>query len=312
LHDGQLPQLRKLMRQLVADYDDHIAWFQTPMALPLLQELQPRLVVADCSDGLPACGPWQRQLQQREQALLQIADLVFTGGPGLHRAKCASHPNAHRIMPSVDASHFIRALDRANSHPAHREIPGPRLGFYGAIDERLDMQLIRQVAAAHPQWHIVLAGPVIGIDWTALPRAANIHYLGPQPYEALPHCLAGWDVCLLPFALNEATRFINPVETLEYMAAELPIVSTPLADIAELYSDVVYLANDGAQFIAACEKALLEPAQERLQRIRKMRRLVSSTSWEQAAQSVHALIEAAPHSSHALTARGRTAPAISA
>jgi protoporphyrinogen oxidase/glycosyltransferase involved in cell wall biosynthesis len=293
-HDDQLPQLRKLMRQLVADYDDHIVWFYTPMALPLLQECHPRLVVYDCMDELAAFKNAPKQLLQRENAVLKIADIVFTGGPSLYRAKRERHPNVHCFSSSVDVAHFVQALDRTNSHPAHRNIPGPRLGFYGVIDERFDAELIGKLADAHPQWQIVLVGPVIKVDPASLPQRPNIHYLGQQSYQALPHFLAGWDVCLLPFALNESTRFISPTKTLEYMAAELPIVSTPVADVADLYSDIVYIAADPSQFIAACEAALLESIEQRAQKVEKMRAVVASTSWDKTAQSMHVLLETTP------------------
>lgn len=289
-HDDHLPHLQKLLRQLVRDYSDHIAWFYTPMALPLLQELQPRLVVYDCMDALASFKNAPRQLLQRESALLKVADIVFTGGQSLYRAKRDRHPNVHCFPSSVDAVHFEQALDRANSHPAHRDIPGPRLGFYGVIDERFDAELIAKVADAHPQWQIVLVGPVMKIDPEALPRRSNIHYLGQQPYEALPQFLAGWDVCLLPFALNESTRFISPTKTLEYMAAELPIVSTPVADVADAYSDIVAIADDAPSFIAACEAALLAAPQQQAERVGKMRKVLASTSWDRTVEQMRELL----------------------
>jgi UDP-galactopyranose mutase len=292
-HDDQLPQMRKLMRQLAADYEDHIVWFYTPMALPLLQELHPRLVVYDCMDELASFKNAPKQLLQRENAVLKMADLVFTGGPSLYRAKRERHPNVHCFPSSVDVMHFAQALDRTNSHPAHKDIPGPRLGFYGVIDERFDTELIAQLADAHPQWQIVLVGPVVKIDPAALPKRDNIYYLGQQPYKALPYFLAGWDVCLLPFALNESTRFISPTKTLEYMAAELPIVSAPVTDVVDLYQDIVYIAADAPQFVAACEAALLESAEHRAQTVEKMRAVVSSTSWDSTVEKMHALIGAA-------------------
>ncbi|RZI40254.1 glycosyltransferase [Herbaspirillum sp. HC18] len=292
-HDDHLPHLQKLLRQLVRDYDDHIAWFTTPMALPLLQELHPRLVVYDCMDEPAAAGPAPKQLPQRESALLKAADLVLTGGPGMYRARRERHPNVHCLPCSVDAGHFVPALDRANSHPAHKDIPGPRLGFYGVIDERIDAELIGKVADAHPQWQVVLAGPVT-VDPAGLPQRPNIHYLGRHPYEALPQLLAGWDVCLLPFALNESTRFINPVETLEYMAAELPIVSTPVADVAETCGGVVSIAGDARAFIAACEAALLAPPEEHEARIVKMRKMLASMSWDATVEALRSLLQTTP------------------
>ena len=293
-HDDHLPHLHKLLRQLVRDYDDHIAWFYTPMALPLLQELHPRLVVYDCMDELASFKNAPKQLLQRESALLKAADLVFTGGQSLYRSKRDRHPNVHCFPSSVDTAHFVHALDRANSHPAHRDIPGPRLGFYGVIDERFDVALIEKLADAHTQWQIVLVGPVVKIDPASLPQRANIHYLGQQPYEALPHFLAGWDVCLLPFAMNESTRFISPTKTLEYMAAELPIVSTPVIDVAETYSDIVAIAADAPAFIAACEAALLASPDAHARKVEQMRRVLAATSWNTTVQNMRTLLESTP------------------
>jgi len=293
-HDDQLPQLRKMVRQLTTDYPEHIVWFYTPMALPLLQELHPRLVVYDCMDKLAAFKNAPKQLVQRENAVLKIADIVFTGGPSLYRAKCDRHPNVHCFPSSVDVVHFTQALDRTNSHPAHRSIPGPRLGFYGVIDERFDVELVASVADAHPRWQIVLVGPIVKIDPQVLPTRPNIHYLGQQPYQALPHFLAGWDVCLLPFAINDSTRFISPTKTLEYMAAELPIVSTSITDVANLYGAVVSIASDTASFITACEEALLLTPESRTDKIFMMRKIVESTSWESTALHMHKLLSAIP------------------
>jgi UDP-galactopyranose mutase len=291
-HDDQLPQLRQLVRQLVSDHDDHMVWFYTPMALPLLQELQPRAVIYDCMDELSAFRNAPKQLLQRESGLLKVADIVFTGGPSLYRAKRDRHANVHCFPSSVDVTHFKTALDRTNSHPLHKDIPGPRLGFYGVIDERFDAELIARVADAHPQWQIVLVGPVVKVDPASLPQRDNVHYMGQQPYAALPNFLAGWDVCLLPFALNDSTRFISPTKTLEYMAAELPIVSTPVADVKDIYSDIVYIAEDSVAFISACEAALLESQEQRAEKIERMRKTVSSTSWAATAGKMRELLEA--------------------
>lgn len=292
-HDDQLPVLQLLLKQ-VTPADDPIVWFYTPMALPLLQQLQPRLVVYDCMDELAAFKNAPKQLLQRETALLARADLVFAGGPSLYRAKCERHSNVHCFPSSVDVVHFEQALDRTNSHPAQRDINGPRLGYYGVIDERLDIKLIAQLAAAHPQWQIILVGPVLKIDPATLPQRQNIHYFGQQSYKTLPLFLAGWDVCLLPFALNEATQFISPTKTLEYMAAELPIVSTPIADVALLYSDIVSVAADAPAFIAACEAALLATEEEKAKKVSRMREIVSSTSWDATAQQMHELLKDLP------------------
>jgi UDP-galactopyranose mutase len=305
-HDNQIPLLQPLLAGLVPPGEQPIAWFYTPMALPLLQQLNASLVVYDCMDELAAFKKPPRQLLQRESALLNLADLVFAGGPSLYEAKRERHANVHCFPSSVDVGHFAQALERTNSHPAQQHIGHPRLGFYGVIDERFDIALITALADAHPEWQVVLVGPVYKIDPASLPQRPNLHYLGQQPYEALPYFLAGWDVCLLPFALNEATRFISPTKVLEYMAAELPSVSTPIVDVAQPYGHVVAIADGGAEFIAACESALaMAPARAAALR-ESMREIVAGTSWEVTVDAMRALLAAtAPHP----VAAGFVAPA---
>ncbi len=304
--DDQLPQLRRLLRAFLeregyalADEhrspsaQDYLAWFYTPMALPLLQELAPRAVVFDCMDELSAFKDAPRQLLQRENALMAVANVVFTGGRSLFRIKRSRHPNVHCFPSSVDRAHFAQALDRKYAHPALDAIPHPRLGFFGVIDERLDVELIGRVADARPDWQIVLVGPVVKIDLNILPRRSNIHYFGQQTYADLPRFLAGWDLCLLPFALNESTRFISPTKTLEYMAAELPIVSTPITDVAELYSGIVEFASDADEFIAACLHLLEEDNVSKKRRVEAMQRVVAQTSWDETVRHMRPLLEAA-------------------
>jgi len=291
-HDDHLLHLQKLVRETAAEHDNPIVWFYTPMALPLLQEVpHARLVVYDCMDELSAFKNPPRQLIQREKALMQMADIVFTGGPSLYEAKRDLHPNVHCFPSSVDVAHFSRALDRSISHAAHDAIPGPRLGFFGVIDERFDAELLAKIADEHPQWQLVMVGPVVKIDPNSLPQRPNIHYLGQQSYSDLPSFVAGWDVCLMPFAMNDATRFISPTKMLEYMAAELPIVSTPIRDVAVPYGDVVAIGHDAPSFIAACRSALSADEQEKQKRVEKMRKVVSSTSWDSTALNMRDLLE---------------------
>ncbi|MES2822518.1 MAG: NAD(P)-binding protein [Pseudomonadota bacterium] len=291
-HDDQLPELEPLIAELTPAEEHPIAWLYTPMALPLLKNLEAEMVVYDCMDELSAFQNAPKQLVTRERALLSIADIVFTGGPSLHQSKRNLNPNVHCFPSSVDAVHFEQALDRCNGHPAQANIHQPRLGFYGVIDERLDLELITALADSNPTWQIVLVGPVIKIDPTSLPERINIHYLGQQPYQALPQFLAGWDVCLLPFALNDATRFISPTKVLEYMAAELPIVSTAIKDVVGPYGDIVAIAYNAQEFIAACAAALSTSPQQKKVMAEKMRGIVTGTSWEQTANNMIQLMEA--------------------
>jgi UDP-galactopyranose mutase len=213
-------------------------------------------------------------------------DLVFTGGPSLYKAKCDRHPNVHCFPSSVDAAHFGKARNTALDHAGQSRLPRPRLGFFGVIDERIDLALLDKMARERPEWQLIMVGPVTKIDPSELPRHANLHYLGQQTYDQLPAFLAGWDVCLLPFAQNESTRFISPTKTLEYMAAEKPIVSTPITDVAEPYGDIVYIGASADEFIAACDLALNQTAEQFNQRLAGMRKVLRNTSWDMTARAM--------------------------
>ena len=292
-HDKQLPYLNSLLEKLVLDENlqEYVAWFYTPMALPLLQSIQPRSIIYDCMDELSASLNAPRQLLQRETALLKAADLVFTGGPSLYNAKKDRNPNVHCFSSSVDAAHFAQACRPEIESELQKSLPHPRLGFFGVIDERINLELIHDLATAHPEWQIIMVGPVVKISPDTLPQQPNIHYFGQQDYSQLPRFLAGWDVCLLPFARNEATRFINPTKTLEYMVAERPIVSTPITDVAQPYGEIVYLADTSPAFIDACEDALLATPDQQDIRIEKMRGVLSRTSWDATVKAMSALID---------------------
>jgi UDP-galactopyranose mutase len=287
----QMPYLNTLVQKLMADegIEEYVIWMYTPMAMPLAQELSPRAVVFDVMDELSAFKFAPVELIEREEALMRWADVVFTGGPSLFRAKQHRHDNIHCFPSSVDTAHFRQALTCADA-PDQATLPHPRLGFYGVIDERMDLDLLDVMATAHPEWQIVMVGPVAKVEEADLPHHPNIHYMGQRKYEQLPSYLAGWDVCLLPFARNDSTRFISPTKTVEYMAAEKPIVSTPITDVAEPYGDIVYLGSTPQEFITACEQALASTPEEREEMFLKMRRVLETTSWDTTVEAMEELI----------------------
>jgi UDP-galactopyranose mutase len=289
-HDEQIPHVEPLLVDLVPEGVRPIVWFYTPMALPLLSGLDPSLIVYDCMDELSAFKNPPKQLLQRESALLGMADVVFTGGPSLYEAKRTRHHNAFCFPSSVDAVHFGQALHRSISHQKQAELAGPRLGFYGVIDERFDIDMLRAIADARPKWQLVMVGPVVKIDPANLPRNENIHYMGQAGYAELPAYLAGWDVCLMPFAMNESTKFISPTKVLEYMAAELPIVSTPINDVKLPYGHVVAIAETAEQFIAACDAALIMTPEQTANMVQVERDIVASTSWDRTANSMQKIL----------------------
>jgi UDP-galactopyranose mutase len=297
--DDQIALIAPLVSELVdaEGIDDPIVWFYTPMALPLLACLRPLAVVYDCMDELSAFAGAPPQLREREAQLMQRADLVLTGGPSLYEAKRHLHPNVLCLPSSVDAKHFSvegRTGDEAMVERARQlqgAIAGPRLGYFGVIDERMDLDLVRRLADADPRWNVIMVGPVVKIDPASVPQRPNLHWLGQQPYELLPRLIEGWEVGLLPFAINESTRFISPTKTLEYMAAGKPAVSTAIKDVATLYGDVVRIARSADEFVAACAAALEEPPAKRCERLLAMQASVARSSWARTAETIHAALE---------------------
>ncbi|HVW07804.1 MAG TPA: FAD-dependent oxidoreductase [Bryobacteraceae bacterium] len=280
-HPDQTMWLRELLRALVQEQalDEYVLWLYTPLAVPAVAELRPALTIYDCMDELSAFLGAPPEIIEREEELLSRADLVFTGGPSLYRSKRNRHPQVRCFPSSVDAKHFASAGGNLPEAPDQAPVSHPRLGYYGVIDERMDVALLGAVADAHPEWQIAMVGPIVKIDSASLPQRPNLHYFGMKKYEELPSYLAGWDVCLMPFARNRSTEFISPTKTLEYMAAGKMIVSTPIRDVVEPYGDLVFAGETPAEFIAACERALSMDAAERERLQEGMRQALGRTSW---------------------------------
>jgi UDP-galactopyranose mutase len=230
-------------------------------------------------DELSAFAGAPPELKDYERRLFQRADLVFTGGQSLYEAKRSHHARVMMFPSSVDIAHFARARALQDEPADQASIPQPRLGYFGVIDERMDLALLEGVARARPDWHLVLLGPVVKIDAATLPQAPNIHYLGPKKYDDLPRYIASWHVALLPFARNEATRFISPTKTPEYMAAGRPVVSTSIRDVVRPYGQqgLVRIADTVEEFVAACAAAMTEDASER---VRAADAFLRQTSWD--------------------------------
>ncbi|HXH52164.1 MAG TPA: glycosyltransferase [Sphingomicrobium sp.] len=235
-----------------------VAWYYTPMMLPFSRDLGATAVVYDCMDELSKFRFAPERLLDLEQELIDSADVVFTGGSSLYEAKKDRHDNVHCFPSSVDRAHFTRARGEQPDPEDQAQLNRPRLGFYGVIDERFDIDLLRQIADMRPDWSFVMVGPVVKISEDELPRAANIHYLGPKTYQQLPAYLAGWDVALMPFAMNESTQFISPTKTPEYLAGGRPVVSTPVRDVVRHYGHLqgVKIACDAEGFVRCCDQAL--------------------------------------------------------
>ena len=262
-----------------------IAWYYTPLAFAVAGHLQPAVTVFDSMDELSAFRGASPRLALLERRLLKRADLVFTGGRSLHEAKRHLHLHAHLFPSSVDAAHFnaARSKPTPSDEPVDQAgLPRPRIGFFGVLDERIDYALLNAVAAARPEWQLVMVGPTAKIDPAMLPRRLNLHWLGMKRYAELPAYLAGWDAGLMPFALNEATRFISPTKTPEFLAAGVPVVSTPVPDVvADWAGDgLVSIADGPDAVIAAIETLLTRPRQPWLARVdRRLTYLSWTTTW---------------------------------
>jgi UDP-galactopyranose mutase len=235
-----------------------IAWYYTPMMLPFSRHIDADVTVFDAMDELSKFKFAPTHLLELEQELIDRSDIVFTGGSSLYEAKKDRHDNVHCFPSSVDRAHFCKARARQFDPADQEDLQRPRLGFYGVIDERFDTDLLDKVAEMRPGWSFVMVGPVVKISEDELPKRPNIHYLGGKTYDQLPAYLSGWDVALMPFAMNESTQFISPTKTPEYLAGGKPVVSTPIKDVVRHYGQLegVKIASTPEEFVAACEEAL--------------------------------------------------------
>ena len=284
---GGLPaeQVERIQEELLAhffierDIQNYVFWYYTPMATAFTRSFTPRAVIYDAMDELSAFRGAPPELLEREQELYKKADLVFTGGQSIYEAKRGQHPSVHAFPSSVDVPHFAQAR-KTQADPADQaSIPHPRIGFYGVIDERADLELLEGVAKLRPKWSLIMIGPVVKIDEAALPKQPGIHYLGGKSYGELPSYLAGWDVAMLPFARNESTRFISPTKTPEYLAAGKPVVSTSIKDVVRPYGDenLVKIADTPEEFVAAVDALLSEDGAARQE---KADAFLGQMSWD--------------------------------
>ncbi len=278
-------------------FENPVQWFYDPMAVPaFLGHMGEILTVYDCKDELSKfrCAP--PQILEREAELLQRADIVFTGGRRLFEVKSQWNDNCHFYACGVEGEHFGRARAAETVVPPEiGSLPKPVLGFFGVVDERMDYELVTRLADSNPAWSIVIIGPTIKVDSTTLPQRPNLHWLGPRAYADLPACCKGFDLCLMPFALNESTEFINPTKALEYMATGRQIVSTAVPDVVHNFGGVVKIGRSHGEFIALCTQALEQPD---FSAITRGLQLAADNSWD----SIVAQLET--HIQEALVARG--------
>jgi UDP-galactopyranose mutase len=271
-------------------FGETLAWFYTPMMLRWADRLEPNVIVYDCMDELSMFRGAPPELLEREKELLERADLVFTGGQSLYEAKRDRHPAVYAFPSSIDVKHFQQALSVSDDPVDQKDIPHPRIGFCGVIDERTDIDLLGKIAELRPDWQFVMIGPIVKIDENDLPHRDNIHYLGGKNYNDLPAYIGGWEVAMMPFAMNDSTKFISPTKTPEYLAAGRPVVSTPIRDVVRPYGEMglVHIASTAEEFVSAIETALSEDVD---QRRAKAAEHLSTMSWDKTQKAMAELID---------------------
>jgi glycosyltransferase involved in cell wall biosynthesis len=256
------------------------SWYYTPMALPFTEHLSPELVIYDCMDELSSFKFAPPQVAILEKELFKKADLVFTGGNSIYEYKKGEHHNIHSFPSSIDKEHFGKSRGSRNEPEDQKNIPHPRFGFFGVVDERFDIELIDKVAKARPEWHFIILGPVVKIDPATLPSHDNIHYIGGRKYEELPAYIGSWDIALIPFAMNESTRFISPTKTPEYLAAGKPVISAPIRDVVHPYGEkgLVHITKNAEEFITAAELELGKKSKSAW--LKKVDEFLAFNSWD--------------------------------
>jgi len=269
---------------------NYLFWYYTPLALSIGSRFRPRLVVYDCMDELSAFKFAPTELKQKEKELFTKADLIFTGGRSLFEAKKNLHEAIYCFPSSIDKAHFSKARTCTEEPKDQASIPHPRIGFYGVIDERFDIDLLRQTAEARPDWHFVMIGPVVKIDPATLPQADNIHYLGGKSYDELPLYLSGWDIATCLFARNESTKYISPTKTPEYLAGGKPVISTSIKDVVDTYgkNDLVYIVETAQEFIECAEKELKK--EDKTNWLQQVDEHLMDNSWDNTWASMAALM----------------------
>jgi UDP-galactopyranose mutase len=266
-----------------------VAWFYSPMFMAVAGHVQPDVTVYDCMDELSAFRGAPPEMIEMERRLMARADLVFTGGRSLFEAKRGRHKDVYCFPSSIDARHFGQARTKPAEPASLAGIARPRLGFFGVVDERMDLDLVAQLAALRPEWQLVMIGPVVKIDHASLPQASNVHWIGGRDYKELPDYLGNWDLGFMPFAMNESTRFISPTKTPEFLAAGLPVVSTAVNDVVRDYGDagLVEIARDAAEMAAKADTLLARPRAEWLARVDAR---LAANSWDHTWSRMAALI----------------------
>jgi len=292
---SSIADLKYVLPIYVANTSVKCGWFYSSAFVSVLKDIDFETVIYDCMDELTMFKGASELLKSQETYLLSEADIVFTGGKSLYEAKKQTHDNVYCFPSSVDRNHFASAL---NGIALPHDLPtsgNPMVGYYGVIDERIDLDLLKEAAEKMPQVEFIMVGPLAKIDESNLPRAANIHYPGMKSYMELPRYLKGFDIAIMPFALNDATKFISPTKTLEYIAANKPIVSTAVYDVVRDYKDAVWVITNADECCEAIQNILHQSELAKEKRRQQYEVILNNTSWEKTVNSMQEIIKNKTH-----------------
>lgn len=283
-----IEEIETVLPQYINNKEINVGWFYSASFVPLLNKFSFTTVVYDCMDELTLFKGAPAKLIEQEKYLMANADVVFTGGKSLYESKSQHHGNVHCFPSSVDQKHFEKALNGVAIPEDLAAIKGPIVGYFGVIDERIDYELINSIALLRPDVSFVMLGPLAKVSEEELPRQNNIHYLGMKDYKDLPAYLKGFDIAMMPFALNDATKYISPTKTLEYMAAGKPIISTAIKDVVRDYKSCVKIIDTAEEFTQAIDRILMDAPDVFMNY--EYAEILKKTSWDATAGKMKTLI----------------------
>lgn len=285
---NSIEEISHILQSLLRGKSVDTAWFYSAAFSVLIPDFDFDTIIYDCMDELSLFKGAPKELIHQEKFLLSKADIVFTGGSALYDNKCNAHSNVYCFPSSVDRTHFESAQTDLSIPEDVADINRPIVGYFGVIDERIDLDLLWKTALLLPKVTFLMIGPLAKIGEEDLPRAPNIHYLGMKRYEFLPNYLKVFDIAMMPFALNDATKYISPTKTLEYMAAGVPIISTAVKDVVRHYKDCTYIIKDEADFVQSIAEILYNKKDNRET---KFDQILSNTSWDMTVSKMYELIK---------------------
>ncbi|NWF52541.1 MAG: glycosyltransferase [Nitrospirae bacterium] len=275
--------------------DKLILWLYHPRYINLIGKFKEELVIYDCMDDFTSLiSPYEDREKnfKDERELLKRADIVFAGGYSIADLKKKLRKDIHVFPSAVDTEHFKKALLDSTEIPDDiKDIKHPILGYWGAIDERINHRLLESLALRHPDWSIVLLGPIVKQkikNISYLDRVKNIFWLGAKEYSLLPNYAKAFDICLNPFIMTREGKHLSPTKTLEYLATGKPVISTPIIDVVKFYEGIVNIADNLEKFEMEVKRCLKEEADETM----KLKRIsfTANKTWEDTIRKMEELI----------------------